>query len=102
MRANIALISPFSPFALSYGLERHAARCPRTTTFLNPGGYYYSGAASLEEGGADSGLSQRVPPRPHEIKMSALIHDQSSTQARSHSQLGVPPTRGRTCGRRAT
>jgi len=38
----------------------------------------------------------------HEIKMSALIHDQSSTQARSHSQLGVPPTRGRTCGRRAT
>ena len=31
-----------------------------------------------------------------------LTHDQTSTQARSHSQLGVPPTRGRTCGRRAT
>ena len=32
MRANSALTSPFSLFALSYGLERHAARCPRTET----------------------------------------------------------------------
>ena len=32
LRANSALISPFSLYVLSYGLERHAARCPRTET----------------------------------------------------------------------
>ena len=33
-----SLISSLSLFALSCGLERHAARCPRTTKFLDPGG----------------------------------------------------------------
>ena len=66
-----SLISSLSLFALSYGLERHAARCPRTFNFLNPDGYFYSGAASLEAGGADSVCLSGSHLNPVEIKISA-------------------------------
>ena len=101
-----SLISSLSLFALSYGLERHAARCPRTFNFLNPDGYFYSGAASLEAGGADSVCLSGSHLNPVEIKISAAHPRPDSgpaprpraTASKECRQLGAAPVGG---GRRS-
>ena len=103
MRANSALTSPFSLFALSYGLERHAARCPRTAQFLNPGGVLLQRSGEPRGRRRRLGLSQRVPSDPRtRSRFMQLTHDQISTQAMEPQPARSAATRGRTCVRRAT
>ena len=103
LRANSALTSPFSLFALSYGLERHAARGPRTTKFLDPGGVL------LQRSGEPRGRRRRLGPILARTTTSARDRDESSLPTTSPTpgpgataSKECVPTRGRTCGRRAT